>query len=236
MIDFHTHILPGMDDGASTPAESLALLREERRQGVRHVFLTPHFYGDEESPAEFLRRRAASFAELKAVLSTAPEKETLPALHLGAEVYYFPGLSDCAELLPLSMGQTGCLLIEPPMAPWSASLLEDIEAVGSNLRLVPVIAHVDRYCRLLGDDALFERIAERKILIQVNASFFLRGDSSEAAMERLERGAVHFLGSDCHRLPERGPNLGEAARRVSDAGHAAALKNLMEKNRRLLNG
>ena len=56
MIDFHTHILPGMDDGASDAAESLAMLRTSYQQGVDTLFATSHFYADEEDPASFLKQ------------------------------------------------------------------------------------------------------------------------------------------------------------------------------------
>ena len=58
MIDLHTHILPGMDDGAKDVKTSLALLRMESAQGVGTVVLTPHFYRDREEPQHFLTRRA----------------------------------------------------------------------------------------------------------------------------------------------------------------------------------
>ena len=61
MIDFHTHILPGMDDGSKSVEESIWLLQEEVRQGVDAVMLTPHFYAEENSPVDFLRRRYASW-------------------------------------------------------------------------------------------------------------------------------------------------------------------------------
>jgi protein-tyrosine phosphatase len=53
--DFHTHILPAMDDGSASVEESIALLELEAAQGVERVVLTPHFYPMRESPAEFLR-------------------------------------------------------------------------------------------------------------------------------------------------------------------------------------
>ena len=162
MIDFHTHILPNMDDGAGSAEESAALLQMEAEQGVRHVFLTSHFYADEEEPASFLQRREASLRTL-----TPYPLSLTPQIHLASEVYYFPGLSDCAEIKPLTLGETGCILVEPPMSPWSESMLDDIEAIGPQLGLAPVIAHVDRYCRLLEDYDLFDRLQERKILIQV---------------------------------------------------------------------
>ena len=56
MIDFHSHILPGMDDGSSSPEESLAMLEVSAEQGVDEIFATSHFYPDEEDPASFLAR------------------------------------------------------------------------------------------------------------------------------------------------------------------------------------
>ena len=60
MTDLHTHILPGMDDGAVSVETSLEMLRMERDQGVDAVVLTPHFYRDRERPEQFLARRRAS--------------------------------------------------------------------------------------------------------------------------------------------------------------------------------
>ena len=56
MIDIHSHILPGMDDGSSSLEESLAMAGESARQGVRLLAATPHFYATQENPASFLRR------------------------------------------------------------------------------------------------------------------------------------------------------------------------------------
>ena len=56
MIDIHSHILPGMDDGSSSIEESLAMARESARQGVRLIAATPHFYATEENPHRFLAR------------------------------------------------------------------------------------------------------------------------------------------------------------------------------------
>lgn len=235
MIDFHTHILPGMDDGARNVEESIALLLEERRQGAGHIFLTPHFYADEDNPTDFLARRAEAHAELTAAMRAEKSLQTAaPRLYLGAEVYYFPGISDCEEIRALSLANTGCILIEPPMTAWTESMLEDVEAIGSNFGLVPVIAHVDRYCRMLRDDTLFDRVCQRKILTQVNGSYFLREETRERAFRLLEEGRVHMLGSDCHNSDTRAPNLGKACRTAAEAGHAAALNAALEKMYRLI--
>ena len=54
IIDFHSHILPGIDDGSADPEESLELLRRSARQGIRKMVATPHFYPRYDSPEKFL--------------------------------------------------------------------------------------------------------------------------------------------------------------------------------------
>lgn len=229
MIDFHTHILPGMDDGAADAAESLEMLQLSREQGVDTVFSTSHFYADEEDPASFLKRRNAAYLQLReAYLAVKDELGPLPKVLPGAEILYFPGMADCEELKPLALGTTGLLLIEPPVAPFSAVMLDEMEAVGPNLGLVPVVAHLDRYCRLLNDFTLFDVLAERRILVQVNASFFLHRDTESFALEKLKAGSFQLLGSDCHNTTTRPPSLGAAAEKICEKKYAKELAKLNE--------
>ena len=229
MIDFHTHVLPGMDDGAADEETSLGMLRLCTEQGVDTVFATSHFYADEEDPASFLTRRAEAFRRLReAYAAGGNDAGEIPTLLPGAEILYFPGLSDCEELKPLALGTTGLLLIEPPVAPFSGNMLDEIEAVGPNLGLVPVMAHLDRYCRLLGDYKLFDVLAERRILVQVNASFFLHRDTEDFALEMLRKGMFQLMGSDCHNLTTRPPSLGTAAEKIRQKNHSKELAKLNE--------
>lgn len=228
MIDFHSHILPGMDDGSSSPEESIAMLEISAGQGVDHIFATSHFYPDEEDPVSFLHRRKKACSELIAYAAGRDKSIPLPEIHLGAEVYYFPGISTCKEIKPLAMGNTKLLLVEPPVAPFSSSMLDEIEMIGQNLGLAPVIAHLDRYCRLLRDDTLFDLLSERRVLIQVNASFFLHRDSGKFAMEMLEKRRFHFIGSDCHNTTTRAPNIGLAAGEINKKNLSRHLANITE--------
>ncbi len=215
MIDFHSHVLPDMDDGAQTAEEGLAMLRESRRQGVELVCATPHFYADEEDPASFLRRRSRAWSALHGAMD---REESWPEIRLGAEVLYFPGMSVAEELRGLTLEGTPFLLIEPPMMPWSETMLEEIEECGVTLRCIPVIAHVDRYMRVLEDNTLMERLSRRRVLVQFNASAFVRESFREQAMKRLRAEQVHFLGSDCHDMDQRRPNLGDATAAIRAAG------------------
>ena len=228
MIDFHSHILPGMDDGSSSPEESLAMLEMSAKQGIDHIFATSHFYGDEEDPASFLARRADSYAELQGYLASVKPGVKLPEIHLGAEVYYFPGISDCEEIIPLALGDLSMILVEPPVTSFSAAMLDEIEAIERNLGLVPVLAHLDRYCRLLRDYSLFQVMAQRRILVQVNASFFLYPEKSAFAMEMLKRGMFQLIGSDCHNVTNRPPNIGPAAQKIGENNLQKALALIYE--------
>ena len=225
MTDFHTHVLPGMDDGAEDIGDALAMLRESARQGVRCICATSHFYADEEDPASFLRRRAAAADTLRHAMEKAGGP--FPELILGAEVLYFPGMSVAEDLLGLVLEGTPFLLVEPPMMPWSGSMLDEIAACGENLGVLPVIAHVDRYMRFLRDPSLLELVRRRHLPAQVNASWFLRRETRRAALDALHSGRVAFLGSDCHDMADRAPNLGPAAEWIRRSGGGEALETLM---------
>ena len=122
LIDFHSHILPGIDDGSKTVDMSIAMLRMEAEQGIRHVVATPHFYPQHDTPERFLRRRA----EAEYVLREAMGKyDNLPKLSLGAEVYYFPGISDSESISKLTIDQKRCILIEMPGAPWTDGMFRE---------------------------------------------------------------------------------------------------------------
>lgn len=215
MVDFHSHFLPGIDDGAEDIPTGADMLRESWDQGVRLMCATPHFYADEDDPETFLARRDDAYRRLMDALDGEPD---IPDILLGAEVLYFPGISVADEVRGLMLGDTPFLLIEPPMMPWSEAMLDEIEQCGHTLGCVPVIAHIDRYMRLLRAPDLIDRVSGRRVLIQVNASFFLHRDTAERALDLFSAERIHFIGSDCHDLDLRAPNLGDAEERIRDAG------------------
>lgn len=208
MIDFHSHVLPGMDDGSESVAQSLQMLRLSARQGVTCVVATPHFYAHRDTPERFLARRARSEAQLRAAMEGC---EGLPALLVGAEVHYFPGISQAEAVRNLTIGEKSCMLLEMPEEAWSASMYRELEQLHSRQGILPLIAHVDRYMGLLHNRDLPKRLAQLPVAVQANGSFFLRRSTRGRAMKLLRQGYIHLLGSDCHNLTTRKPNLGEAA-------------------------
>ena len=206
-VDFHTHILPGIDDGSRSLEESLAMLRLCAGQGIGEVVLTPHFYPQYDTPQLFLEKRDRAMEALLPHLEPG-----MPTLRMGAEVYYFAHMSHADDLQELAIEGTDCILVEMPASPWTDRMYRELENIHENLGLTPIIAHVDRYLGRFRDYGIPKRLAELPVLVQANASAFLEGSRG---MKLLRERRIHLLGSDCHNMRSRKPNLGEARAQIA---------------------
>lgn len=232
IADLHSHILPGIDDGSASVSESLALLRLAREQGIRHVAATPHFYAHRDDPQAFLDRRARALDQL--LRETAKEPD-LPEIFLGAEVYYFLGMSESDALHSLSYDGGTAILVEMPMSPWSPQMYEELRQIWKRQGLIPVIAHVDRYIAPLRTHRIPEKLEELPVLVQANASFFQRASTSAMAKRMLKKGQIHVLGSDCHNMDFRKPNLGQTIELIERGLGREALEQIAENQKHILN-
>lgn len=232
MLDIHTHILPGMDDGSRSIRQSLAMLREQKKQGVDKVVLTPHFYAGAESPEHFLKRREQAMMSLDQAIQNHAE---LPQRIAGAEVAYFSGMSRVDALEQLCIGQTQAMLIEMPFCRWSRNMLDEIVFLKKSRGIRPVLAHVERYMKYQPRETIAQ-LCGTGIMMQVNASFFLRWRTSLTACRMLKKRGIHFVGSDCHNMDSRSPNLGLAAEKIDGRLGETTIRYLEEMERVLLEG
>ncbi len=208
MIDIHTHILPGMDDGAKDVEESLAMLDIQRKQGVETVVLTPHFYRERESPDHFLGRRQKAALKLENRLTELSDEERchIPHIVLGAEVAWCPNMADWDELPLLCMGQTRNLLLELPFAPWYDQLIDQLYDLQSRTGIVPVIAHIERYIKMQKREHIRE-IMSMGVPIQFGTDFLFHPLARRAVLKLLRTPGSMLLASDCHGNTHREPNL-----------------------------
>ena len=204
MIDWHSHILPDMDDGSRDTAESIALLEMLNEQGAETVVATPHFYANDESVDEFLKRREKSYKSLSEKLT-----ENMPEILLGAEVRYYPGISKLTDLQRLGIENTDLLMLEMPTGKWTEYVLRELTELSSTSGVKIVLAHIERYLKQQPADT-WNRLYESGILMQVNASFFIGLATKRKALKLLEKGGIHFIGSDCHNIKSRPPKTGKA--------------------------
>ena len=207
VVDFHSHILPAIDDGSESLKESVAMLEMEAKQGIRHVIATPHFYAQNDRPDHFLAKRAEAETALREQIA---DRNDLPQLDVGAEVLYFRGISNSEILQELVMAGSKYVMIEMHAPPWTERMYQELEEIYIKQGLIPIIAHVDRYIGPLKTHGIPKRLQELPVLVQANASFFLRTSTRRMALRMLEKDQIHLLGSDCHNLSSRAPNLGAA--------------------------
>lgn len=190
--DWHSHILPGVDDGFKEMEDSLKAIAEMEKLGVKHLWLTPHVMEDCPNETKNLRKR---FEELKLTY------DGNVTLHLASENMLdslFEDRLEANDFLPL--GENGThLLVEtsyynPPMN--MTGLLEEIKRKGYH----PVLAHPERYQYM--DDKDYTRLKELGVLFQANY-FSLVGGYGSTAQKKLEwllkKGMIDLMGSDLHR-------------------------------------
>lgn len=225
IVDMHTHVLPEMDDGSAGVEESIAMLREASDHGIRMMTATPHFYADSDTPDAFFERRDSSVQRLKQEMEKHPG---LPEIKLGAEVHFFQGMSDSEVLRRLTIAEKWCILVEMPHTVWTARMYEELAQIRSKQGLIPVVAHVERYIGLPQNRGLLEHLESLPVLVQANASFFLNRFTSPVAMRMLRQGRIHLLGSDCHNMGSRRPNLGEAVEKIRSRLGQSALDRIAE--------
>ncbi len=205
MVDIHTHVLPGIDDGAKHVSESLRMLADAYRQGVRHCVATPHFVlHKEEDIAVFLRRRRESALSLAEAAKA--HSLPLPQLLLGAEVYMDNNINSFRDIEKLCIGDSPCILVEFPMGkfdPYWGDWLHSMCLRG----LHPIVAHIDRYVHL---DRMLSEFSGLSITYQINASRMLSFWGRRFVARMLTGNEPCIFASDMHNTTTRNCNMKNA--------------------------
>lgn len=216
MLDFHSHFLPKMDDGSKSTEMSMEMLRSSKEQGVTSIVSTSHFYGTDESPERFIHRRKHAYDKLQPLLTADS-----PTIYFGAEVFYYPGISQSESIPLLAIEGTDLLLVEMPFIPWSDRIFDELITLQYNYHLQIALAHVERYQSIQKRD-MFAQLFDQPFYFQCNAEAFTSRRSRKLAMKMIENGQLHFLGTDCHNNESRPPNMDDA-RRVIEKKYSPAV-------------
>lgn len=212
--DIHNHILPGVDDGSGCMRETMEMLEEEYRQGVRHIVFTPHYRrGMFAIPREEIQTVYARVCEMAA--DRFPEME----FYLGCEYYIHSDAS--VERLrgnpKYYMAGSRTVLMEFAYEASYAWIMQTVSEV-RQMGLQPVVAHAERYeCLYKGRD----RVAELKTqgaYIQINCESILGKCGRKAkhfCMKLLKEDQIDLMASDAHDTEYRIVNIREAAELIS---------------------
>ncbi len=204
MVDFHCHCLPGIDDGSQSVEESIKILEMLSHQGVNSVVATPHFIANNETVESFLQRRKKSYEELSENLH-----DNLPDIKLGAEVEYYDGISSLTDLKKLCIEGTNILLLEMPNVRWTQGVINELYRLVSMGNIQIMLAHIER-CLFLQDWTVVDYLLRNDVIMQSNASNFLRFLTKRKACKYLRDNIIHVLGSDSHNIISRPPRIKEA--------------------------
>ena len=253
MVDFHTHILPGIDDGSRDVDMSMAMLREEQSKGIHTIIATPHFYANRRSINQFLERRQHAFEKLQTALENkgmSPTsldgidgKSRLPQILTGAEVYYFAGMGRADQLPQLCIEGTDTIMIEMPFDQWREDQFRDLETIIEKQHLTVVLAHIERYPEFQKNKTIWNRVfAELPVTPQINTGSFLkkgglfsRDKKKKFVLNWMKEHPDTILGSDAHNPDTRRPNLADGRNIIQKELGEEALRRSDEAARTLVN-
>ena len=213
MIDLHSHILPGIDDGARTLGDSLEIARAAVRDGIVTIAGTPHVRDDWPTDAGLMEDRVA---ELRAELELA----RIPLdIRTGGEIAFdwltrlTPG-----ELRRFGLGGTRYLLVETPYYGWPRDLPDRLLSLQEQ-GFAPVLAHPERNADVAARPDLLVPLVDEGVLVQVTAASVdgrIGRRAFECARLLIREGLAHLLASDAHHASVREVGMSGAAKRLGD--------------------
>ncbi|KQO10958.1 tyrosine-protein phosphatase [Paenibacillus sp. Leaf72] len=212
MIDIHTHILPGIDDGAARLEDSLALARAAAAEGIRTIIATPHHHnGRYVNPAQVVE-------ELTRTLNKQLQELNIPiVVHAGQEVRLHRELLDhFQEGSLLTLAGSSYMLLELPSSHIPKNTEQTVYELGL-LGIHVVIAHPERNAAIIQQPERLAELVRLGAFGQVTSHSLLGafGKTVERASWKLcEAGLIHLVSSDAHHVERRGFRLKEAYDRI----------------------
>ncbi len=212
MIDFHSHILPGIDDGAADVQMSLDMLYESFNQGVRIVVATPHcMLKSEEELDIFLKKRKEAYDLLVAAM--IEDEREFPELRLGCELRVPEEFGAMDRLGELCIEGTNYILCEMSYRKWNMNHYDFLYALTLK-GLRPIMAHIERYADKKKE---LPNLLSLDLLYQVNAGSFSDRQTKRYIPYLFQMGAVQLIGSDMHNLTTRKPDMKSGADAIASA-------------------
>ncbi len=233
LVDTHAHLLPFWDDGADSWETSLGMLRMAEADGIEAVVCTPHIL----SPKD-LDHEEALWARHTDLVARAAAAGLKLQIHMGCELFAHPGL-DLTHKMATPAGNGRYFLVEFPMGSMPDFVMKGFFAqIGE--AYTPVIAHPERYTRILQNPQEAFMLVEKGALLQLNAGSLLGlfgGAVKEVALQLLDANLIHLIASDAHDLKMRPLRLQPAFAAVAErSGEALARRLFAENPARILRG
>jgi protein-tyrosine phosphatase len=224
MVDIHSHILPGLDDGSSTLEESVAMLEMAAEGGTTDIVATPHASLQYSFKPEAVGQKAAELA------AAVPGVR----LYTGCDFHLsFDNIQDAiANPRKYTINQKQYLLVEfPDMVTFSTTpqIFGELRRAG----MIPIVTHPERNAFLQAKTAEMSGWVDEGAYIQITAQSFLGlfgRRARDSAHELMKRGLVHFIASDAHDLTHRTTRLRESFEYIAGKFGSAAAERVFQQN------
>lgn len=197
MIDMHSHILPNIDDGARNIEETFKLIKEAQKVGFQAIVSTSHYmegYYETDIPEREVW--------INAIYEKLQEKNININLYLGNEIYLSENMIKLLEEGKAStMNNSSYVLFEMPLNVEPLNLYDIIYEM-MQYKLVPILAHPERYTFVQEEPELIYDLIQKGVLMQANYASIIGyyGQKAQMIVKKLfENNMIHFLGSDVHR-------------------------------------
>ena len=232
MIDFHSHILPNIDDGSRSIDETFNLIKEAKKVGFEAIISTSHYmenYYETDVPEREVW--------VKAIYENLKTKNIDTKLYLGNEIYFSENIIELLEKRKAStINDTSYVLFELPLNVEPMNLYDVIYDI-LQYKLVPVLAHPERYSFVQKDPDLIYDLIEKGVLMQANYGSIIGqyGEKAQIIVRKFfENNMIHFLGSDVHRQNTIYPKIPMALELISEIIGDDKLEELTTKNPKLV--
>ncbi len=232
MIDIHSHILPNIDDGARSIEETFNLIKEAQKAGFEAIISTSHYmenYYETDVPEREVW--------VKAICENLQTKNIETNLYLGNEIYFSDNIIELLEQRKAStINYTSYVLFELPLNAEPMNLYDVVYEM-LQYKLVPILAHPERYSYVQKDPDLVYDLIEKGVLMQANYGSIIGqyGEKAQIIVRKFfENNMVHFLGSDVHRPNTIYPKIPQILREIESIIGSEKLEELTTKNPKLL--
>lgn len=190
LTDLNCHILPGIDEGINTINDSISILEENKKQNIKQIIFTPHYYADKKDISSFLKERNKAASALIPYL----QQEGFTC-GLGAEVYMSKELLNL-KLRPLAFSDTNYILLEWPQDEYCV-YGEEIVNKCIQEGLTPIFSHIERYEFFTENLLKLEKFIKMGVVIQMDSSTV---PNSRISRRLIQEGYVHILSNEGHLL------------------------------------
>ena len=224
MIDFHTHILPNIDDGSESVEETFNLIKEAKSVGFDSIISTSHYI------EKYYEVGVKERCEWINALSEALKKESIDMnLYLGNEVYFSENIIQLLKENKIAkINNSRYMLFEFAMNVKPINVYDVLYEMLQN-KIVPVLAHPERYSFVQKDPSFIYELIDAGVLMQVNYASIIGWYGKKAeilAKKFLESNMISFLGSDVHKQRTIYQKIPEILKKIEDIIGKEKLDNL----------